>query len=121
MVDERVLDGGERSRVQVRCASDGSIKDDCEILEVDLAGRELCAERNDEVVGGRISDGGLDQFDKLSMVEQAFKTLFGESVQIMTKTVRAGGTSNNIYVPKKYKNNPVTLVIWPELKMEDVV
>lgn len=60
-------------------------------------------------------------FDKLHSVERAFKTIFGEAIQVFTKKVRAGGTSNNVYVPKKFVGNPVTIIIWPKIEEEKPV
>jgi len=57
-----------------------------------------------------------DQFEKINNVEETLKTIFGDSVHIETKTVKAGGTSNNIYVPKKFAGFPVTLIIWNNIK-----
>jgi len=53
-----------------------------------------------------------DQFEKINDAVETLKVIFGESVHIETKTVKAGGTSNNVYVPKKYGGYPVTIIIW---------
>jgi putative transposon-encoded protein len=59
-----------------------------------------------------MSEEEKDIFEKINNVEETLKTIFGEAVHIETKTVKAGGTSNNVYVPKKFAGNPVTLIIW---------
>ena len=59
-----------------------------------------------------------DIFEKINSVEETLKTIFGDSVHIETKTVKEGGTSNNVYVPKKFSGNPVTIIIWDKPKME---
>ena len=45
-------------------------------------------------------------------VEKAFKTIFGDSIDIITKHVRRGGVSSTVYVPKEYQDKLVTLIIW---------
>lgn len=58
-----------------------------------------------------------DIFERINNVEETLKTIFGNSVHIETKTVKSGGTSNNVYVPKKFSGNPVTLIIWDQPKL----
>jgi len=58
----------------------------------------------------------MDDFEKLNKVEEAFKLIFGKSVHIITKSVKVGGTSNNVYVPKEFAGHPVTVIIWPKLQ-----
>jgi len=53
-----------------------------------------------------------DQFEKINDAVETLKVIFGDSVHIETKTVKAGGTSNNVYVPKKFGGHPVTIIIW---------
>ena len=59
-----------------------------------------------------------DVYEKINQVEETLKVIFGDSVHIETKTVKAGGTSSNVYVPKKYGGYPVTIIIWE--KPEDI-
>jgi len=56
-----------------------------------------------------------DVFEKIALVEEAFKIAFGDSVWVETKTVKAGGTSSNVYVPKKFGGHPVTIIIWDKM------
>ena len=62
-----------------------------------------------------------DPYEKINMVEEVFKRVFADSIHIETKRVKAGGTSNNIYVPKKYANHPVTIIIWDKISDEEEV
>lgn len=53
-----------------------------------------------------------DPFEKMVMVEETFATVFKDAVHLETKTVKVGGTSGNVYVPKRFGGYPVTIIIW---------
>jgi len=58
-----------------------------------------------------------DDWAKLAKVEEVFKLVFTRALYVSTRQVRAGGTSSTVYVPKKFRDNPVTVIVWekPEL------
>ena len=58
-------------------------------------------------------------YKDIAAVEEAFKVIFKKSVHILTKVVRTGGTSANVYVPKDFKGCPVTIIIWDKRKFKD--
>ena len=61
----------------------------------------------------------MDDYEKMDLVEKVFKAVFKDSIAVLTKTIRSGSnTSNNIYVPKKYKGHPVTIIIWNKQEEE---
>jgi len=61
--------------------------------------------------------------EKIEDFSKAFKTLFGDSVDILVKNVRVGGDSSIVYVPKKYADKVVTIIVWKDkekyYEMED--
>lgn len=63
-------------------------------------------------------DSSTLTYDDLAAVERSFNALFTKSVDIMTRKVRAGGTSSNIYVPRRYKGYPITVIIWDKEKFD---
>jgi len=61
-----------------------------------------------------------DPYEKMALVEETFKTVFKEAIHVETKRVRSGGTSSNIYVPTRFGNHPVTIIIWDLPKDEEI-
>ena len=59
-------------------------------------------------------------FNDLASVEQAFKVIFQKSTYVITKNVKVGGTSGNVYVPKKFAGMPVTVIVWSNDKFEGI-
>lgn len=55
-----------------------------------------------------------EQFKKVNTVEEAFKIAFGSSVHVQTQTVKTGGTSGVVYVPKKFEKKLVTIIVWED-------
>lgn len=68
-------------------------------------------------VTGEVIGKDTSAFDKLAEVDAVFRRVFGDSVHIMTKEIKPGGTSSNIYVPKGYENCLATLIIWDKNKL----
>ena len=55
----------------------------------------------------------LSPDDDVEIVMDAFRILFSEEVDaVYTKHVRAGGTSDAIFVPKRHGNCVATVIIW---------
>ena len=52
------------------------------------------------------------KYSELILVAEAFKAMFSNNREVLTATVKPGGTSGNVYVPRKYIGCPVTVVIW---------
>ncbi len=57
-------------------------------------------------------------FKDLAAVESVFHSVFKKSVGLLTKVVKKGGSSAHIYVPWKYRDHPVTVVVWDKEKFE---
>lgn len=56
-----------------------------------------------------------DIVEKLNTVRKAFFYIFNSSISVYYKMVKGNnGLSSAIYVPKKYKGCPVTVIIWPK-------
>lgn len=51
-------------------------------------------------------------YERIENAEETIKSIFNDTVHIETKTVKVGGTSSNVYVPKKYGGHPITILIW---------
>lgn len=53
--------------------------------------------------------------DEIEIVQDAFRIMFGPDVDsIYTKDVRIGPTSCLLYLPKRYYNKRVTIIIWKD-------
>ena len=60
-------------------------------------------------------------FNDLATVEKAFGIVFPNSAYVLSKIVKdGGGTSCNVYVPKKFAGFPATIIIWNKGKLEDI-
>ena len=73
---------------------------------------EIIAKHNDKLKN-------ILTYNDIACVEEAFKVVFQKSTDIITKSVRRGGTSCNVYVPKRFAGCPVTLIIWNREKFEE--
>ncbi len=62
----------------------------------------------------------MEEYERMYLTERVFKEVFGKSVHVESKRVKPGGTSNNIYVPRKFADCPVTLIIWPKEESKNV-
>lgn len=56
------------------------------------------------------------KFERISLTEEAFATVFDDCIHIETKRVSTGNTSANIYVPIRFKGHPATIIIWDKDK-----
>ena len=52
--------------------------------------------------------------EKKSNVEEAFKSLFSNTLFIKTVRVRVGNSSSKIHVPKIFEGHKATVIIWDE-------
>lgn len=75
------------------------------------------SERKDKII--REHESMLDMFKKVSMFETALKLAFGSSNFIATKKISWGGTSAQIFLPKKFHKKFATVIVWDEDRFND--
>lgn len=69
-------------------------------------------EKKDNIIGEH--KAMMEMFKKVALFETAFKLIFGNSAHISTKKVSFGGTSGQIFVPKRFHKKSATVIIWDE-------
>lgn len=64
-------------------------------------------------------DAMIHMFKKVALFENALRTLFGNSAHIITKKIFGGGTSAQIFLPKRFKKKSATIIVWDDDRFKE--